>query len=188
MAEAPRKLDQLDVLLIKALAENPRTGFLELSRVTGVSRATVQSRVQRLEASGVITGHGPNIDLPAAGYPVLAFVSLQIAQGDLAQIATELARIPDVLEAYGTTGASDVLCRVAATSHEGLQRTLLRINEIPAVVRSTSVMALSEVVAPRYLSLLEAVQRPRPTRVPKSSLDAPGNRSNDEREGRYSDT
>ncbi|MFF9410319.1 Lrp/AsnC family transcriptional regulator [Streptomyces anandii] len=172
MTEPPRKLDQLDVLLIKALTENPRAGFLELSRITGVSRATVQSRVQRLETSGVITGYGPDVDLPAAGYPVLAFVSLQIAQGDLAQIATELTRIPDVLEAYGTTGGSDVLCRVAATSHEGLQRTLLRINEIPAVVRSTSVMALSEVVAPRYVPLLEAVERPRPTRVRKSTIDS----------------
>jgi DNA-binding Lrp family transcriptional regulator len=166
MEEQRRKLDQLDVLLIRALSENPRVGFLELSRTTGVSRATVQARVQRLEETGVIIGYGPDIDLAVAGYPVLAFVSLEIAQGGLDQVAEELARIPEVLEAYGSTGPSDVYCRIATTSHHGLQDTLLRINRIQAVVRSTSIIALSQVVAPRSLPLLESEQRPRPSRVP----------------------
>jgi DNA-binding Lrp family transcriptional regulator len=166
MEERRRKLDELDVLLIRALAESPRVGFLELSRTTGVSRATAQARVQRLEEAGVITGYGPDVDLTAAGYPVLAFVNLEIAQGALDQVAEGLARIPEVLEAYGSSGPSDVHCKVATTSHLGLQDTLLRINRIPDVVRSTSIIALSEVVAPRYLPLLNAEQRPKPSRVP----------------------
>jgi DNA-binding Lrp family transcriptional regulator len=159
-------LDQLDTLLVRTMSEHPRTGFLEISRLTGVSRATVQARVQRLEQAGVITGYGPDIDLPAAGYPVLAFVSLEIAQGGLQEIDEELGRIPEVLEAYGMTGPADVNCHVAASSNEHLQQTLIRINRIPTVVRSTSVIALSRVVAPRRLPLLESEQRPRPSRVP----------------------
>jgi DNA-binding Lrp family transcriptional regulator len=166
MEEPTRKLDQLDTLLIRTLTEHPRVGFLELSRLTGVSRATVQARVQRLEASGVIAGYGPDLDLASAGYPVLSFVSLEIAQGGLDLIAEELARIPEILEAYGTTGPADVVCRVAAASHHHLQVTLIRVNRIPAVVRSTSVIALSEVIAPRVLPLLDSEPRPRPSRVP----------------------
>ena len=166
-------MDALDILLIKSLVANPRAGFLELSRLTGVSRATVQARLQRLEAAGIITGYGPDVDLVAAGYPVRAFVTLQIAQGGLDEVAAELERIPEILEAYATTGTSDVHCRVAATSHEGLQATLLAINRIPGVARSTSVIALSEVVAPRYLPLLESEQRPAPSRVPALRPAAP---------------
>jgi DNA-binding Lrp family transcriptional regulator len=166
MAEQRITLDQLDAQLIRTLSEHPRTGFLELSRLTGVSRATAQARVQRLEHAGVITGYGPDVDLSAAGYPVMAFVSLEIAQGGLGRIAEQLALIPEVLEAFGTTGPADVHCRVAAGSHEHLQETLIRINLISTVVRSTSVIALSEVVAPRHLPLLESEQRPRPSRVP----------------------
>ncbi|WP_051944366.1 Lrp/AsnC family transcriptional regulator [Streptacidiphilus rugosus] len=169
-----RKPDQLDVLLIRALAEHPRAGFLELSRLTGVSRATVQARIQRLEADRVITGHGPDVDLAAAGFPVLAFVNLEISQGGLDELAVELSKVPGVLEAYGTTGASDVICRVGATSHDGLQQTLIEISRLPGVGRSTSVIALSQVVAPRYLPLLEAEERPRPSRVPAAGRpDAP---------------
>lgn len=160
------ELDHLDVLLIKALAEHPRAGHLELSRLTGVSRATVQARIGRLESAGVVTGYGPDIDLEAAGYPLLAFVSLEIAQGRLGEVAGELAAIPEVLEAYGTTGVSDVFCRVAAASHDSLQQILLRINRIRAVVRSTSVVALSTVVPPRHVPLLESERRRRPSRVP----------------------
>jgi DNA-binding Lrp family transcriptional regulator len=159
-------LDQLDALLIRALAEHPRRGFLELSRLAGVSRATVQARVQRLEQAGVITGYGPDLDLSAAGYPVLAFVSLEIAQVGLDEISQELAMVPEVVEAHGTTGPGDIICRVAARSHEHLQDTLIRINRIPTVARSTSVIALSQVVAPRQLPLLESAQLARPNRVP----------------------
>ena len=71
-----------------------------------------------------------------------------------------------MLEAHGTTGDSDVMCKVAAGSHEELQQILLRISASPSVVRSNSVVALSHIVAPRYLALLESGDRQRPSRVP----------------------
>jgi DNA-binding Lrp family transcriptional regulator len=58
----------LDALDLAALHEHPRAGVLELSRVTRVARATLQSRLRRLEQLGVITGCGPEVDLAAAGY------------------------------------------------------------------------------------------------------------------------
>ena len=47
-----------------------------------------------------------------------------------------------------------MLCKVATSSHADLQRTLLELNGSPAVVRSTSVVVLSVLVAPRILPLL----------------------------------
>ena len=58
-------LDALDLALLTALRENPRAGALALSRLTRVARATVESRLSRLERSGVITGYGPDIDVAA---------------------------------------------------------------------------------------------------------------------------
>jgi DNA-binding Lrp family transcriptional regulator len=164
MAELP--LDALDIDLLRLVKENPRAGVLELSRLAQVARATVASRLQRLEAAGIITGYGPEVDLTAAGYPVHAFVFLEIAQGALEMVAEELTAIPGVLEAYATTGTHDVLCRVAATSHEDLQEVLLALNRSVTVVRSTSTIVLSVVVAPRVLPLLAAGRRPAPTRAP----------------------
>jgi DNA-binding Lrp family transcriptional regulator len=160
------RLDALDVALLGLAREHPRIGILELSRLASVARATVQSRLARLEGDGIITGYGPEIDLDAAGYTMQAFVTLEIAQGRLDEVAGHLAAIPGVVEAYATTGSHDVLCRVAAASHQDLQDVLLAIGRADLVVRSTSAILLSVVVPPRVMPLLRATQRTTPSRAP----------------------
>ena len=159
-------LDALDVELIALLQEHPRAGALELSRLARVARATVTARLERLERAGVITGYGPDLDLRAAGFGVQAFVSLEISQGAIDAVRAELDAIPGVLSAHATTGTADVFCRLAAASHTDLHATLLRIDRSPSVLRSTSVVVLSEVVAPRTLPLLRAAGAPAPSRAP----------------------
>lgn len=160
------ELDALDLALLTALRENPRAGVLQLSRLTAVARATVQARLDRMERAGVITGYGPDVDVAAAGFSVLAFVTLEIHQGALESVRDDLAAIPGVLEAYAITGVGDVLCQVAATSHADLQQTLLRIDSSPSVARSTSAIALSTVIKRRDLPLLTSRPAARATRAP----------------------
>jgi DNA-binding Lrp family transcriptional regulator len=147
-------LDDLDVLLLRLLDENPRAGVLELSRLAGVARATVTARMQRWQAAGVVTGYGPELDLEAAGFPVQALATLEIAQGQLSEISEFLSALPGVIEAYATTGTGDVVCRLAEASNADLQDLLLRLNESEAIRRSTSVVILSTVVRSRTIPLL----------------------------------
>jgi DNA-binding Lrp family transcriptional regulator len=163
-------VDALDVELLRQLEANPRVGVLELSRLIGVSRATVTARMDRLQASGVVTGYGPQVDLQAAGFPVQAFVTLEIAQGQLADITELLTSVPGVLEAYATTGTSDVVCRLAAASNDELQALLLHLDRSELIRRSTSVVILSIVVAPRTLPLLARGHPQPPSRVPSLRL------------------
>lgn len=149
-------LDDLDVRLLSLLDDNPRAGVLELSRLAGVARATVSSRMQRWEQAGVVRGYGPQVDLDAAGFPVQALATLEIAQGRLAEISDFLAALPGVIEAYATTGTGDVVCRLAAASNAHLQELLVELNESEAIRRSTSVVILSTLVQPRALPLLSA--------------------------------
>ena len=153
-------MDTLDVALLRALKEHPRAGDLELSRLLGVARGTVTARLQRLEGAGIITGHGPDLDVAAAGFGVQAFVTLEIAQGALDEVRHDFEAIPGVLEAHATTGQGDVHCRVAARSHEALQLVLLELGRSPLVVRSTSVIVLSVLVPFRTLPLLAAEATP----------------------------
>ena len=171
MADDP-VLDPLDLALLTAMRERPRAGVLELSRLVKVARAIVQSRLERLEKAGVITGYGPEIDIAAAGYPVQAFVTLEIAQGSLDKLHEDLSAIPGVLEAHATTGTADVLCRVAAASNDGLQQILLQLNASPWVARSTSAVLLSTVIPPRVMPLLASRPRASSTRAP--AFRAPG--------------
>ena len=161
-------LDMLDVALLEALRERPRAGLQEIARVVGVARATATARLQRLERTGVVSGYGPDVDVTAAGFGVQAFVTLEIAQGALEEVHRELAAIPGILEAHATTGSGDVICRVAASSHESLQQILVQLNRSASVVRSTSVVALSCVVPWRTLPLLRSEAAPGSGRSPSS--------------------
>ncbi|MEP9382398.1 Lrp/AsnC family transcriptional regulator [Nocardioides cheoyonin] len=163
---APYAVDSLDRALLTALAEHPRAGDLELSRTVKVARATVQSRLARLAEAGVIAGWGPTVDVAAAGFAVQAFVSLEISQVDLDELRAELEANPHVLEAYTTTGTSDVLCKVAARSHEELQEVLLTLNRSPVVERSTSVVALAVLIPRRTDPLLATADDQREPRAP----------------------
>jgi DNA-binding Lrp family transcriptional regulator len=166
MATSRSELDELDLRLLELLRARPRAGVLELSREAKVARATAQARLDRMEAAGVITGYGPDVDVAAAGFGVTAFVTLEIAQGGLDQVRAELEAIPGVLEAHVTTGPGDVLCRIAAASHEDLQLFLLALNRSAAVTRSTSVIALSVLVPSRVLPLLASGALRAPSRAP----------------------
>jgi DNA-binding Lrp family transcriptional regulator len=163
---SPTTLDEIDIALLTALAEVPRAGDLELSRHVKVARATVQSRLRRLTEVGVVADWSPTLDVAAAGFQVQAYVTLVIAQGALDQVVRDLTAIPQVLEAYGTTGTHDVLCRVATRSLPELQETLVRIDTSSSVARSTSVMVLSALIPPRALPLLGAGKPAPSSRAP----------------------
>jgi DNA-binding Lrp family transcriptional regulator len=154
------RLDDLDRRLLGALAGTPRAGILELSRRLGVARNTVQSRLDKLTASGVIVGFGPDLELAAIGYHVAAYVTLQIAQGRGRDVTAHLATIPQVLEVHRTTGDGDLLCRVVATSNAHLAEVLDRILEVRGIDRTTSSLVLDTPVATRLLPAIESLGKP----------------------------
>jgi DNA-binding Lrp family transcriptional regulator len=163
----PVQLDDIDFALLESLAEHPQIGILETSRRIHVARATVQARLRKLEQAGVIAGYEPHLDVAAAGFGVQCFVQLQTAQGELDKVAADLTAIPGVLEAYATTGTSDVLCRVAAQDHAGLQDALLQIGRSKYVARSSSIVVLSAIVPFRTMPLLQTLDRRKASRAPR---------------------
>jgi DNA-binding Lrp family transcriptional regulator len=156
-------VDDLDRTMIDLFAQEPRIGVLEASRRLGVARGTVQARIDKLVAAGVITGWGPELSTEALGFPVTAFLTLEITQGKGHDVVAEhLAEIPEVLEAYTITGTGDMWCRVVSRSNSDLQRVIDRVVGYAGIVRTSTVMALATQVPYRVLPLLatERLQAP----------------------------
>ncbi len=155
-------MDDLDGRLIDLFAHEPRLGVLEASRRLGVARGTVQARLDKLVATGVVTGWGPDLSPAALGYPVTAFLTLEIRQdtsehqghqGGHEVVGSHLATIPEVIEAHTITGAGDMWVRLVARSNTDLQRVIDRVLAEPAIVRSSTVIALATQVPYRVLPL-----------------------------------
>jgi DNA-binding Lrp family transcriptional regulator len=152
----PGEIDQLDARLLLTLRTHPRIGLLEVSRRLGVARGTVQARLEKLQARGVITGFGPEVDPGHIGYPVMAFVSLEIVQGRLDEAVAGLRAVPEVLEAHGVTGDRDLLCRVVARDNGHLQDVINNMLHKGAVQRSTSAISMSRQIPYRVDPLIGA--------------------------------
>jgi DNA-binding Lrp family transcriptional regulator len=150
-------MDDLDRRLIELFADEPRIGVLEASRRLGIARGTVQARLDKLASSGVVTGWGPDLSPDALGFPVMAFLTLEIRQGSGHDaVATHLSGIAEVLEAYTITGAGDMWARVVARSNADLQRVIDRVLAEPGIERCTTVIALATQIPHRVLPLARA--------------------------------
>jgi DNA-binding Lrp family transcriptional regulator len=152
-------IDELDARLIATLRANPRVGLLEVARQLGVARGTAQARLAKLEARGVITGHGPEVDPDAMGYAISAFMFVELSQGRLKEATAALDRIPEVLEADAISGEQDLVCRVVARSTEHLQEVVNELLAETAIRRCTSYIVLSRQVPPRTGPLVDAAAR-----------------------------
>jgi DNA-binding Lrp family transcriptional regulator len=151
------QIDQLDGRLIALLAAEPRIGVLECSRRLRVARGTVQARLDKLVARGVVLGYGPQISPAAIGYGVTAFVTLEISQRHGHDpVAAHLSGIPEVLEAHTITGSGDLMCRIVARSNADLQRVIDLIVSWEGIVRASTIIALHEQIPYRVLPLVEA--------------------------------
>jgi DNA-binding Lrp family transcriptional regulator len=150
------EIDALDSRLLLELRANPRVGVVEISRRLGVARGTVQARMDKLAARGVITGFGPEVEPAQMGYPVLAFIALEIVQGRLEEAVATLERVPEVLEVHGVTGDRDLLCRVVARDNTHLQDVINAMLHTGAVQRSTSAISMTRQIPYRIEPLIAA--------------------------------
>ncbi len=138
-------IDALDRRILSLFTAEPGVGVLGASRRLGVARGTVQARIDRLEERGVIASWAPRVEPAALGYPVTAFITLEIRQGrGHSPVAEHLAAIPEVLEAHTTTGAGDLIVRVVARDNADLQRVIDRLVDGTHVTRANTAISLAE--------------------------------------------
>lgn len=158
--QSDQQIDQLDARIIEVLHDRPRIGVLELSRRLGVARGTAQSRLSKMMERGVVVGFGPDIDLGAIGYGVMAFTTIEVVQGRIAEVIAPLRRIPEVLEVHSIAGQGDLLIRLAARSNEDLMDLLERILTIPQVARTSTAIALAGQIPYRTIPLVNLAAGP----------------------------
>ncbi len=152
-------VDATDARLLLALAEDPRATVMALSQRLGLARNTVQARLSRLETGGVLAPFDRRIRPEALGHPLGAYVTVQVVQRSLADVAEALADIPEVLEVTGLSGVTDLLVHVAARDADDLWRITEQVLAIPGVQRTDTALALRRFVEHRVGPLLERAAR-----------------------------
>lgn len=113
-------LDEVDKVILRSLRENARMSLQEMSRKSGISDATIQFRLKRMKANGVIERFTITANPAATGYAVTAIMLVQTDNERQDQAVKALAKIPEITEVYGILGEYDLFVKVWSKSLEEL--------------------------------------------------------------------
>lgn len=160
------RISPTDARLLLALTDHPRATTIALAEHAGLSRNTVQTRMARLEQDRGLASFERRIDPKALGYPLTAYVTTQVTQRRLDEVATALAAIPEVLQVHGVSGPTDLLVHVVAADADDLYRIAGQILAIPGIERTNTALVMRELVDYRISPLLRRITETDRTRPP----------------------
>lgn len=136
-------MDDLDKALLALLVADARQPLSTLARKLKIARTTVQSRLERLEASGAIVGYTLKLGGEALRPLIRASVLVSIEPRNQVAILTRLRALPEIERAFTTSGRFDLLLQVAAPTTEQLDIVLDSIGGLPGVRLSESLIHLT---------------------------------------------
>ncbi|MCL7943803.1 Lrp/AsnC family transcriptional regulator [Marinobacter sp. ATCH36] len=135
-------LNKQDQQLLLKLRQNARSSISDLARALSVSRSTVQNRIAKLEAGGVIRGYSVQLGGEFSANQVEAHVSIKVFQKLTSRTNTALEQISQVSQLYSVSGEYDLIAIVQAQSLEELSAILDEIGNLEGVERTNSAVVL----------------------------------------------
>lgn len=128
--------DETDLRLIAALRRDARMSLTGLAAKTGLSRATVRARLDRLVAEGTIAGFTLVTRADLTESPVRALMSVAIEGAGTERVIARMLAMPAVQAVHTTTGRWDLIAEIATDSLSALDATLARIRQLDGVSSS----------------------------------------------------
>ena len=140
--------DELDRRIVAALVEDGRATYAEIGARVGLSAPAVKRRVDRLRASGAVTGFSASVDPRILGWTTEAYVELFCrGRTSPSDIAAAVSKYPEVTGAATITGEADALLHIRAADVRHFEQVVEQISAEPFVVRTKSVIVLSRLVS-----------------------------------------
>lgn len=137
------KLSQTDQQLLTLLRENARTSTAQLARRMGVSRTTVQSRLERLERDEVISGYTVRVHDQHEHGHIRAHIMMAVHPKQQAAVVTALRAMPEVRSLHSVSGAYDLVAIAVVPAVGDMDVLTDRIGALDGVDRTTSSIVLS---------------------------------------------
>ncbi|HEX7061853.1 MAG TPA: Lrp/AsnC family transcriptional regulator [Woeseiaceae bacterium] len=142
-------LDRKDRAVLKALQRDSRVTMQELAAVTGMSSSACWRRVKALEEAGVIERYAALVNAQKAGFSLSSMTLVSLARHEeqnVEHFIREVARHPEVLECFATSGEADFHLRVVVEDMDAYNRFLDDfIFKLPGVSQVRSNIVLKEI-------------------------------------------
>jgi Lrp/AsnC family transcriptional regulator, leucine-responsive regulatory protein len=151
----PRRLDRIDIAILRELQQNARITNAELARAVNLSPTPCFNRVRALEKLGLFRQQVTLLDANALGLHINVFIQVSLekqVEDALRRFEEAISQRPEVMECYLMSGDADYLLRVVMPDMRTLERFIIdRLTTIPGVSNIRSSFALKQV---RYKTAL----------------------------------
>lgn len=142
MTKNSSNLTESELQLLEALRKNARTSVSDLARGLGLSRSTVQTRLQRLEGLGVIAGYTVRLGALWASEQLGAQCLMRVNPRLGAQVLAAAQRVAGVQAIYSVAGEFDLLAQLSCPSAHALDGALDALAAVAGVERTQSCVLL----------------------------------------------
>lgn len=142
----PFNLDSLDRDLISVLRRDGRAPIAKLADILGVSRGTVQNRLNRLEESGAVLGFTVRANEATDETRVAAIMLIEVAGKSTDEVIRKLRGMPELIKIHTTNGAWDLVAEISTDSLGAFDRILAEVRMIEGVVNSETCLLLNSVI------------------------------------------
>lgn len=136
------KLDQSDRDLIALLRQNSRASVTWLAATLGMSRMTVQTRMERLQETGAIARFTIEIGQVGLDDLIHAVMMIEVQGNQARSVARRLRKMPEIVDLHTTNGVWDLVARIEIVSLPDFDRVLSEVREIPGVTGSETSLLL----------------------------------------------
>lgn len=137
------ELDHKDRKLIALLRQNARLPISSLAMDLGVSRATVQNRINRLTDSGVIQGFSVRLKSDADTQHIRAITLIQARARQNKQVIKILAGLPQIRALHSTNGSWDIIAELSTENLEEFDGALNFIQNIEGIAKTETNLLLT---------------------------------------------
>jgi DNA-binding Lrp family transcriptional regulator len=134
--------DKIDRDLIALLRDNARTPISDLARTLGLSRTTVQSRLERLERSRRITGYTVRLSEAHERGQIQAYVTITVHPKQAGIVAEQMKRMAGIRRLQSLSGPADMIALADAPSAAEMDDLIDAIGALEGVERTTSSIVL----------------------------------------------
>lgn len=143
--EAKYVFDNLDRTLIALLRSDGRAPVSKLAEIMGVSRATVQTRLDRLLASGALLGFTARVREDYAANQIRAIMMIEVSGRNTTQVINRLRRLPELIALHTTSGKWDLIAEVLVETLVEFDSVLREVRLVDGVLNSETSILLTSV-------------------------------------------
>ncbi len=140
------QLDDLDRKILTLLTEDAKRPYTDIAKELYVSGGTIHVRMKKMEEMGIVQGSRLQVDYSKIGYDIIAFIGIYLDKSSLYQnVLSELKKIPEIVNAYYTTGSYGLLIRLMCRDTDHLRHVLTdKLQQIEGIQRTETFISLEE--------------------------------------------